>query len=305
MDFRHLRAFVAVAEERSFTKAAQRLHLSQPPLSRHVRQLEDELGVPLLIRRRVGVELTSAGRVLLEKARSISVAVEDFQELARSVKNPRQRTVTIAICWGLWEAVDRIRAHHAGRFPEMLISVQDLCEHGWSAVRRHIDVALLRGAVEDTQFESQVLFEEQFVAILGDTHPLAARKAVKLSELASDPLLLYDRCAGPGVYDKTLALYRTAGFQPRVVEGQPPPYTQPAMMLVASRQGFYVGIESPFTQTHRVSGIAVVPLDEPDARIEIQIAWRKNESSGAVRELLRSARDAFPLGRELARSGAA
>jgi hypothetical protein len=70
---------------------------------------------------------------------------------------------------------------------------------------------------------------------------------------------------GPGVYDKTLALFEAAGIRPRVVNGQPPPYAQAAMMLVASGEGYYVGIASPFTQTHRASGVAVIALNEPDA----------------------------------------
>lgn len=305
MDLRHVRAFVAVAEERSFTKAARRLHISQPPLSRHVRQLEDELGVTLLVRRRVGVELTAEGRALLDKARTICVAIGELRDLARAAKNPRARTVTIGIGWGLWEAVNRIRERHAKRFPDVPISGRDFClEHGDPPGEREVDVAVVRPPVRDPEFESEPLFEERFVALLGDTHPLASRKAVRLSELASEPLLLYDRCVGPGVYDKTLALFRAAGVRPRIVEAQPPPYAQGAAMLVASRQGFYVGIASPFTQTHRASGVAVVPLDEPDARLEVRIAWRKNESSRNVREFIRSARDVFPPKRD-ARPGAA
>ena len=305
MDFRHLRAFVAVAEERSFTKAALRLHISQPPLSRHISQLEDELGITLFVRHRQGVDLTPAGRVLFEKARTASQAVSEFHETARSVKTRHVRPVRVGIVWGLWEAVNRIRVRHAERFPDLPIAGQDLCAgHGDPLQERQVDVALIRAPIEDTDLDSEVLFEERLVALLGDTHPLAARDSVKLADLAAEPLLLFDRSHGPGIYDKTLDLYRAAGIQPRVVEGQPPPNAQGAMMPVASRQGIYIGIASPLTQTHIASGVAVVPLAEPNASIEVRIAWRKNESSRNVREFIRSAREAFSI-KPQARTGAA
>ena len=294
-----------VAEERSFTRAAQRLHISQPPLTRRIRQLEAELEVTLFVRHRTGVEMTREGRALLDKARTVSIAVADFQECARSVRSPRARVVNVGIGWGVWEAVNRIREHHAKRFPDVPIAAQDICqEQRGPLAEQHIDVAVLRPPV-DSELESEPLFEERFVAILGDSHPLASRKTLKLADLACESLLLYDRSLGPGVYDKTLALYVAAGVKPHVVEGQPPPYAQGAMMLVASRQGFYVGIASQFTQTHRASGVAVVPLDEPDARLDIRLAWRRNESSRNVREFLRSAREVFPPKRDARRTGAA
>jgi DNA-binding transcriptional LysR family regulator len=295
VDFRHLRAFVTVAEERSFTKAAQRLHISQPPLTRYVRQLENELGVSLFVRSRHGADLTRDGRVLFEKARTASMAIADFQGAAQSIAPPHGRTLTVGIVWGLWEAVNRIRAHHAERCPGMRLDVQDLClEHRDPLEAPRIDVVVTRPPVDETLFESEPLFDERFVALLADTHPLASRSRVRLSELVAEPLLLYERSVGPGVYDKTLALFGAAGLRPSVVEAQPPPYSQGAMMLVASHQGFYVGIASPFTQTHRASGVAVVPIDEPDAHLGVRIAWRRNDSSSKVRQFLCSARDVFP-----------
>jgi DNA-binding transcriptional LysR family regulator len=144
-----------------------------------------------------------------------------------------------------------------------------------------------------------------FVALVAGTHALAWRKSIKLSELASEPLLMYERSLGPGVYDKTLALYRAVGIRPQVVGGQPPPYAQGAMMLVASGQGYYLGIASPFTQTHRASCVTVVPLDEPDACLEVRVAWRKGDTSRAAREFVRSARAVFPWKAETSRNGAA
>jgi len=304
MELRHLRAFVAVAEEGTFTKAARRLHISQPPLSKQIQQLERELGTTLFIRRRDGVELTRDGTMLLERAQTALTAFHDFEDYTKSVSS-RVRPLRIGIGWGLWEAVERIRSHHEQRFPEMRIVADDLCTERSAALEKRIDVAVTRPPVDPELYESEPLFEEQFVAILSAEHPLASRTSLRLAELANEPLLMYDRCVGPGVYDKTLSLIKAAGVQPHMVGAQPPPYAPGAMMLVASRQGYYIGIASPFTQTHRVSGIAVVPLNEPDARLEIRIAWRHGETSRCVSEFVRSARAVFPWKAEETRSGAA
>jgi DNA-binding transcriptional LysR family regulator len=304
MDLRHLHAFVAVAEEGTFTKAARRLHISQPPLSKQIQQLERELGTTLFIRRRDGIELTRDGTMLLERAQAVVKAFHEFEDCSKSVKS-RERPLRIGIGWGLWEAVERIRAHHEHRFPEMRIVAEDLCTERSAALEKRIDVAVTRPPVDPELYESEPLFEEQFVALLSAEHPLASRKSIRLAELANEPLLMYDRCVGPGVYDKTLALIKAAGIQPHMIGAQPPPYAHGAMMLVASRQGYYIGIASPFTQTHRVTGIAVVPLNEPDARLEIRIAWRHSETSRCVAEFVRSARAVFPWKRDVSRSGAA
>ena len=292
MELRHLRAFVAVAEEGTFTKAARRLHISQPPLSKQIQQLERELGTTLFIRRRDGVELTRDGTMLLERAQTALTAFHDFEDYTKSVSS-RVRPLRIGIGWGLWEAVERIRSHHEQRFPEMRIVADDLCTERSAALEKRIDVAVTRPPVDPELYESEPLFEEQFVAILSAEHPLASRTSLRLAELANEPLLMYDRCVGPGVYDKTLELIRAAGIHPSVVATQPPPYAQGAMMLVASRQGYYIGIASPFTQTHRTSGVSVVPLNEPNAQLEVRIAWRRDHLSGSIREFLRSAREVF------------
>ncbi|HZI82027.1 MAG TPA: LysR substrate-binding domain-containing protein [Vicinamibacterales bacterium] len=302
MDFRHLRAFVAVAEERNFTRAAQRLHISQPPLTRQIRQLEDELGVALFVRHRTGAEMTCEGAALLDTARAVTTALGDFESSARSVKTRQTKALHLGIGWGLWKAVNLVREDFAARCPDVPIVAHDLCElhRGGGRADQHIDVAVTRPPLEP-DLASEPLFEERFVALLAEDHPLASRSSVTLSDLASEPLLLFERKVGPSVYDKILALWVAAGIKPLVVERQPPPYGQEAMMLVASRQGYYLGIASQYTQTHRTSGVAVIPVDEPDARLDIYVAWHRNDTSNHVREFVRSARQVFPLKRHATR----
>ena len=101
MDFRHVRAFIAVADALSVTKAAERLHISQPPLSRHIHQLEEELGTTLFVRHHHGVTLTESGRLLLEKARVLEAAATDFHETAQRAARGDLGTLRVGIGWGL------------------------------------------------------------------------------------------------------------------------------------------------------------------------------------------------------------
>ena len=294
MDFRHLRAFVAVAEERNFTRAAQRLHISQPPLTRQIRQLEQDLGVTLFTRSRTGAEMTCEGAALLDAARAVGAAIGDFETAARALKERQTQTLHVGIGWGLWKAVNLIRERHTARFPHLAITAHDISEQQpASAIADTLDVAVMRTRLDD-RLDCEPLFEERIVALLGDSHPLASRPSVRLAELVNEPLLLFDRAVGPSVYDKILALWEAARLKPLVVERQPPPYAQGATMRVASRQGYYLGIASPFTQTHEAGGVTVVPLDEPGARLDVLIAWHKHDSSMLVRDFVRSAREVFP-----------
>jgi DNA-binding transcriptional LysR family regulator len=295
MDVRHINAFVVVAEEGNFTKAARRLNVSQPPLSRLIRQLEVDLGVVLFSRSHRGAELTRHGRVLLEKARAVTEAANSFHRAAQTMTGTASRTIHLETAWGLWAAVDRIREHHARRVPDSRMAVSDLYSHADRHERGVPDVILQRGAADHSEYESSVLFTERLVAVLATTHPLASRARLALEDLATQQLLMCDRETDPGLYDGTRALVTSVGFRQPVVHGQPPPYTPAGMMLLVSGRGFYVGSASPFTQTLHASGVAVVPIDEPGARIEIHLAWRRRERSEHLMEFLRSAREAFRL----------
>jgi len=292
MDLRAITAFVVVAEEQNFTKAARRLNISQPPLSRLVRQLEVELDVALFTRSHRGAELTAHGRLLLEQARAVTEAASSFQQAAQTMKGTASHTIHLRTSWGLWGAIAQIREHHARRVPGCRIAVSDLYSQHDRREQDIPDVTLLRGAVDSSKYESSALFTEQLVAVLAATHPLASRATLALADLATQQLLMCDRENDPGLHDRTRALLDSSGVRQPVVYGQPPPYTPAGLMLLVSGRGFYIASASPFTQALRASGVAVVPIDAPDARIEVRLAWRQNRSD-SITEFCRSAREAF------------
>jgi DNA-binding transcriptional LysR family regulator len=298
VDFRHLRAFIAVADESSVTKAAARLHISQPPLSRHIRQLEDELGVKLFRRHRMGVTLTDIGCQLLAKARILETAASDFLETAGHAVHEDLHTVRIGIGWGLWEPVHRVRIKSAKQSERLTIDAVDaFCADDYNEQLRNgsLDVVFGRPPFDETTLNVAPLFHERILAAVSTESPLAARKSVRIRDLASEALLLWDRHLMPHVYDKVLDLYAKAGITPRTIPTPGAgPHNHRGLMLVASGQGAYLCIGIPLTSPQPASGIALLPLEDADATVDICVAWRKDEAAPAVLQFMDAVWQVFP-----------
>ena len=179
MDFRHLRAFITVAEEASVTKAAERLHISQPPLSRHIKQLEDELGITLFIRHRQGVTLTEAGQHLLEKARALAAAASDFYESANQTTRHDANKVRLGIGWGLWDTVNRIRVASATQFGHLTIEATDVTcaeQYNHQLQDGSLDVVFGRPHFDPEIAEAVPLYQERMLAVLSSDSPLASQQ---------------------------------------------------------------------------------------------------------------------------------
>ena len=171
------------------------------------------------------------------------------------------------------------------------MTAEDLSLAHDSRDERSTDMVIARDRVDASVFKRQSLFEEHFVALISDRHRLASRELITLSELASEPLLLFDRRLEPGIWDRTCALIRLAatGLASSTASR---PHGHSGMAMIASGDGYYLGTSSPFTQTHRASGVAAVPLRWPPMQLHVRLAWRA-DAPREVQGFARSARAAF------------
>jgi DNA-binding transcriptional LysR family regulator len=300
VEFRHLRYFIAVAEELNFTRAAERLHIAQPPLSRQIQQLEEEIGVQLFSRDRRHVLLTGAGETFLVEARKLVSDLERALDTVRPAKDRGAGVVHVALAAGVGEKIAPVFTEYSRRFPHVDVQCNDILSAFQNeALRdRTIDVGFLRPPADSEHLTSEYLFDEQIVVLLPRSSPLARRKSLRVADLAQETLLLHERRTSMGIYDKILEIYRKAGVSPTIVHTRTGPYEEAGTMLVAGGKGiFLVG----GTQTHRAfrNDVTTVALSEPDAFFEVHMAWRKGEISTPVLRFIDTARAAFKSSRDL------
>jgi DNA-binding transcriptional LysR family regulator len=295
MELRHLRYFIAVAEHLSFSRAAKQLHIAEPPLSRQIRQLEEELGVELFLRDRRRVLLTDTGTIVLKEARTLVAQTAHLLDIVRQVKKGEAGRVRVGIGTGLADKVHRVLIEHAKRFPSVEIECQDVYStlQNEALRERKIDVGFMRPWIDSTHLVSEALFKEPFVVLLSKSSSLAKRKKLHLKHIANDPVLLHVRDFSSGMYDKVVELYRKAGITPKIVQRPSGAFEEARAILIASGKAVYIG--GGTVQSHLLYGreLSAVPLDEPGASIDVHVAWRKGEKSAAVLAFVESARGIF------------
>ena len=291
MELRHLRYFVAVAEERHFTRAAERIGIRQPPLSLQIRQLEEELETPLFRRLARGVELTEAGELLLEEARQILEQVEETKAHVRS----RARGDTGRLIVGFAGAtyfqprVPRIIQNFRELYPNVLLAPeQSNTPHLVDGLRKGtLDVAFIRPSVDDGDgITLHTVVEEPMRIVLPIRHPLAGKAAIPLDALAKESLILFPRAIGPGLHDRIIASCQRAGFSP--ILGQEAPQIPSIVHLVAA--GFGISVIPQSIEQIRADGIVYVPIVGEAPVAPIAIAHRKDDRRAAVRNFIALAR---------------
>ncbi|MFB9263688.1 LysR substrate-binding domain-containing protein [Bradyrhizobium erythrophlei] len=306
MELRHLRYFVAIGEELNFTRAAERLHIAQPPLSQQIRQLEEELGVTLLQRNSRPVRLTEAGELFLTRARtllqSLEAAVADVRRIGRGQAGKLAvGFVGSAMFAGLPDIIGAYR--DACPDVELVLDEMLAADIAEALRRRQIDVGFARPPLPpEPGFAQRLILEEPYVAALPRAHPLAARSEIALAKLSDDAFVLYPAQPEPSVTALIVAACQAAGFTPRIA--QEVLHLQTAIGLVAASVGVsLVPQGAARAQTGR--GVAYVPLAAPTVMAPLTIIWREEDVSPALRRLFAIAarwRDIVPApAAELAR----
>ncbi|WP_374574212.1 LysR family transcriptional regulator [Phenylobacterium sp.] len=294
IELRHLRYLVAVAEEGHVTRAAERLGIQQPPLTRQIRALEAELGVTLFERLPRGVKPTEAGRVVVEAARDVIERAGRLKDVARRAARGEQGRLAVGYTSsGAFNPfiAERIRAFRQARPGVQLALAEDGTTELIQALRDgRLDVAFVRSTPHDLSGLSiEPLLEEEMVAALPADHRLAPSAGpIPLSALADDTFVFYRRPTGPGLHDAIMAACLAAGFSPEV--GQEAPRMSSTLGLVAS--GLGVSIVPASMRQMNMQAVAFVRLAGAGPVAPILLASRRGDRASLVQRFREEVREA-------------
>ena len=301
MELRHLRYFIAVANELHFGRAAEKLHIAQPPLSHQIRQLETELGFELFTRTKRSVVLTPAGQVFLIEVNQIFQQLTQAIEIGRKTSRGELGQLSIGFVGSAtYNILPVMLQQFRDRYPEVQIELHELTtdrQLTWLRAGK-IDVGLIRPPISEPDITSEIVFEEALIVALPANHPLAHADSIDLRLLAKEPFILFPRQLAPGLYDPIITLCQGAGFSPMVV--QECIQMQTTISLVSANMGVAIVPES-IQQVQR-AGVVYKPIQNPTPiqlgqdyqnstnqllrLATIAIVWRTNDDSPTVTRLL-------------------
>lgn len=284
MDLRHLRYFIAVAEESSVTRAAARLGIGQPPLSQQLQQLEREIGMPLFNRLPRGVSLTEAGQRLLQDARGILAQVDQALGNARRAASGEVGVIRIGFTSSasfnpfVTSAIRDYRRAH----PDVgVVLLEETTAHLLGLFRaQRLDAAFVRPAPgEAGRLDAHLLFREEMLVALPENHRLAGEESVSLRALADEAFILYPRRNGPALYDAIVGACQAVGFSPKV--GQEAPQMGSTVTLVAAEVGISI---VPASMGHlRTPGVTYRTLKGCKLRANMSLVHQDAGASAVTR----------------------
>ncbi len=288
MELRHLRYFVAVAEELSFTRAAGRLHMAQPPLSTRIRLLEEELGAKLFDRTKRKVDLTQAGRHLLGRARSILAAADAaVKETRRAAAGETgELRLGYAASSMFTESLPSALREYQRAWPQVQLLVTDMPSRDqlYAIHRRELDVGIVRkpDMPMPTGVRTEEWYKASLVAAIPRDHPLSKKRSIAVADLQGEPLVTYPRDSGIGLYWRVIELCVRAGFQARVVQEA----RDPSVLVGLVSAGIGISIVPADTRCIRLEGVVYRELQGPEAFSALHIAYRGADRDAHLLTLL-------------------
>ncbi|MEV6644381.1 LysR substrate-binding domain-containing protein [Amycolatopsis sp. NPDC051371] len=287
MDVQQIRAFLAVAEELHFGRAAERLHIAQPPLSRTIKQLERELGIQLFDRNTRSVSLTTGGQALVDPAKEVLAALRRAEAVVRSAGDGETGLVRIAFAGvSTHDLVARLARVVRSRRPriQLELSSQNFAQPAMKKlVQGDTDIALGRWDVVPAEVAAEVVMPDMLSVAVPDTHPLADAPKVHIGQLAGDAFVSLPPHEGAVLPDRLRRLAHAAGFVADVV--QIAPDTQTALALVSAEVGCHLTLAS-VARNVIDPHVVFVPLDAPAQEVDLRAAWRRDDRAPAVRAVL-------------------
>jgi DNA-binding transcriptional LysR family regulator len=291
VELRHVRYFLALAEERNFTRAARKLGIGQPPLSQQIKDLEEEVGARLFHRVPQGAELTEAGEAFFAGVRDLPelarAAIQDARRAARGETGALRVGFTGSAAFN--PIVPSIIRAYRRRYPDVELTLREgnsldlvsLLQEG------RLDAAFLRPeSVDPEGLQFHELDNESMVAALPSAHPAAHAPSLALSALAGEAFVLTPRNLGPTLFDAAIEACRDAGFEP--ILGQSAPQIASVLALVAAELG--VSLVPSSMRMAMVQGVSYCDLTDIRRSVSMAIAYRRGEMSPAVRRFSTEAR---------------
>lgn len=300
MELRHLRYFVAVAEELNFTRAAERLETAQPSLSQQIKRLEAYLGAPLLVRNKRRVQLTEAGHVFLAEALEILARTDQAVHRTREAGGAQaELSVAVAPAAEI-KVLPKLLPLVQRKMPGLRLILHNLptIEQKSAFANRSLDVGFLRGPVSIPGVTVEPLLKETLVIALPSKHPLTAKKVLKVADLNSHPFIMISRKGSPELHDAVLAFCERSGLRP--------PVAQRAGNVLGNlnliRNGIGFGLLPDYVASILPQGVTLRRLDvEPEPVVPLMLARANCSRSPLLPGFLRMVRECFPLARKTSR----
>jgi DNA-binding transcriptional LysR family regulator len=285
IELRHLRYFIAVAEELHFGRAAERLHIAQPPLSQQIRQLETELGFQLFHRTKRSVKLTEAGQVFFTESQRLLRQLAQAVEMGRQTSRGEVGQLVIGfVSSTAYNVLPDILRSFRATVPTVKLELHELTtdqQLQWLRENR-LDVGLLRPPVEDSAFQLSIIFQEPLVVALPETHPLATEIEISPQSLALESFIIFPRTLAPGLYDQIISFCQQAGFSPTIV--QEAIQMQTIISLVAA--GIGVAIVPLSLQNLQRTGVVYKRFNQETPQAAIALIYKPDDTAPAVQKFL-------------------
>jgi DNA-binding transcriptional LysR family regulator len=283
MELRQLKYFVTVAEELNFRRAAERLFMEQPPLSRQIRQLEDELQVKLFHRSQRGVTLTPAGQAFLDEARLTLAQAKRAVKVAQQSSQPQNLAIGFSICTFNQVLPELIQTYRQ-KCPDIAVTLTEMSTEAQiqALLNEAIDIGFIHAPISHPDLLLLTLVTEPLVVALPPDHPLVQQEHIDWRAIANEPFILFPESVKPELYAQIMQLCQQAGFSPRIVQKASPPEVM--LGLVASGMG--ISLVAAGAESRHPVGIVYRPLSTPAPILEIAAVWRKQSISPALNDFL-------------------
>lgn len=287
MDLRKLRYFMTVAEEGNLGRASALLHISQPPLTRQIHQLEQELEVQLFNRTPKGMELTEAGIMLLREAKNIFSLIQQASEKTQRASQGRLGRLDIAVFGsGILDVIPRLLTRFKKDYPEVKVVLHTMeKEEQILALQQHRIAAGFNRMLKPVPgISSEILNREKLLLAVNETSPLASQAVIKFNELAEHPMVLFSSSGRPNFVDKVMSLCYKAGFTPKITQEVGDVVT--GVALVAS--GFGICLVSQSASSLSLPGVIYREIDDlpENATIDLSCIYRSNDNSKILASFL-------------------